>query len=127
MEDMLSRDAWSWRELLHPHARVTEQQSLPLAVAELESMWRDHVERAEGRGGLHAFLCAAAPRYMTMVSHLRKTERRILADLGRLRRTLERRSAEAGWLIAEYGRIARAVAAHDQLETEILCDAIERG
>jgi hypothetical protein len=106
---------------------VTQRRPLAMATAELEAIWSDHVERAEGPGGLHAFLCAASPGYLPVVTLLRARQRALLDDLARLRRLALRSSARSSWLRTEYGRLARAVVTHDELETEILCDAIERG
>lgn len=120
------RNAWIWSP---PAPAISANQRRPLAVAtaELEALWREHIERSEGRGGLHAFLCAASPGYLPMVTHLRAQQRALLGDLERLQKLALRSSACGSWLRTEYGRLARAIVTHDELETEILCDAIERG
>lgn len=105
----------------------SQRRPLAIAAAELEALWADHVARAEGRGGLHAFLCAASPGYLPVVKHLRAKQRVLLADLGVLLSAAQRTSTRSSWLRTEYGRLARAIVEHDELETEILCDAIERG
>lgn len=117
---------WKWSTARDACA-LSQRRPLAVAAAELETLWRDHVTRAEGRGGLHAFLCAARPGYLPVVRHLRSEQRALLADLEALRSAAQRTSTRSSWLRAEYGRLARAVIEHDELETELLCDVIERG
>jgi hypothetical protein len=74
---------------------------------------------------MQAFLCTAAPRYLPMVAHLRREQRRVHADIVRLRANLERRSEPRGWMQAELGRVARAMVTIDELETDLLCAALE--
>jgi len=117
---------WTWSLPGEP-LPVTQRRPLAMAAAELEALWRDHAERAEGPGGLHAFLCTVSPGYLPVVSYLRAEQRAIVDDLQKLHQAAQRSSSRSSWLRAEYGRLARAVVEHDELETEILCVAIERG
>ncbi len=92
-------------------------------VLELLLAWHTHVTHAEGRAGLHAFLCTTAPRYLSMIPHLRARHRAILERINVLRQMLAYR--DPVWLVAEYESIMELIAVHDNLETELIADALE--
>jgi hypothetical protein len=85
-----------------------------------------HVSREEGCGGLFAFLTTAAPRYTCMVEHLRADHHHLVLALAALRMKLLRADpAEYEALAAESDAIAAAITDHDELEREMLRDALE--
>lgn len=104
-------------------ARSLERETLRDDVLELFVSWQLHIQQAEGRGGLHTFLCTAAPRYVSIIAHLRGRHRTILQRIDALRRMIA--DGDARLLLAEHDAIVLAIAQHDELESELLADALE--
>lgn len=92
-------------------------------VLDLLLAWHTHVIHTEGPAGLHAFLCMTAPRYLSMIAPLRARHREISHRIEHLHRMLSH--SDAGFLAAEYEAICHEIEMHDDLESELLADAIE--
>ncbi len=92
-------------------------------VLELLLVWHTHVVAAGGPAGFHAFLCTAAPRYLSMIAHLRAKHREITQRIQNLRRMLD--YTDGALLVAEFEAILHDIEVHDDLETELLIDALD--
>lgn len=123
---MLNENTELVHETPHPEPRRhTDPTALLDDVLEMMLLWHTHVTNSEGPAGLHAFLCASAPRYLSMIVHLRQRQRMISDRIEHLRRRLAHEGGEL--LAAEYEAIAHEIQIHDALETDLLVDAIEHG
>jgi hypothetical protein len=109
-----------------PPARAGALEALAEAVAQLHVTFSNHIAQQEGRCGFLAFMGAAAPRYITLLEHLRAEHQHLAAAIASLRMKVHR-AGPAQWesLVAETDAIASAIADHESLEREILIDALE--
>ena len=123
---MLNENLELAHETPHPEPRRhTDRTELLNDVLDMMLLWHSHVTNSEGPAGLHAFLCASAPRYLSMIAHLRQRQRMISDRIEHLRRRVDHESAEP--LGLEYEAIVHEIETHDALETDLLVDAIENG
>jgi hypothetical protein len=107
-------------------ARDRRLEDFERRVAALERELAGRIRREEGLGGFFAFLCLAAPRYLSFVGKLRAEHRDLLATLASLRRRIHAASsAELGVLAGEAAAVVAAIDAHEALEREILRDALD--
>ena len=101
-------------------------QALGDAVGLRHRAFSQHIALEEGRCGFFAFLVMAAPRYLSMVEHLRSDHQELGRALAALRIKIIRAAPEQlEALLAESDAIADAIAEHDELEREMLRDALE--
>ncbi len=101
----------------------SEPDELMDDVLEVLLSWHTHVIHAESRAGLHAFLCTASPRYLSMIVHLRQRHRELFQRIEHLRRRVFIGNTEL--LALELEALRREIDVHDELETELLADALE--
>jgi hypothetical protein len=85
-----------------------------------------HIALEEGRCGFFAFLTSAAPRYLSMLEHLRADHLHLATSVAALRFKVVRADASRlEGLVAEFDAVRAAIAEHDALEREMLRDALE--
>lgn len=99
---------------------------LSRSVAALHVEMAHRISREEGRGGFFAFVSLAAPRYLSFLETLRGEHHRLLGALTALRAKIAR-ATPAQWdeLLAETDAILSAIEEHEELEREVLRDALE--
>ena len=85
---------------------------------------RERIAREEGKAGLFDFLCRAAPRYVSLIDHLRLEHQRILLDIQTLH-SRSRHCDDMNQLSVELNRLIDAIEDHEAFEREILRDSIE--
>jgi hypothetical protein len=95
------------------------------AVAELEREFRWRVAREEGVNGFLTFLCTAAPRYLTMMPSIRSEHGRLINAIAALRLKVARAGDHQYIeLLTEARAIMGAIDEHEELERELLRDAL---
>lgn len=99
---------------------------LSRSVAALHVEMAQRISREEGPGGFFAFISLAAPRYLSFLETLRAEHHRLLGALTALRAKIAR-ATPAQWdaLLAETDAILSAIEEHEELEREVLRDALE--
>ncbi len=102
---------------------ATEQ--LGRVVARVGAFMRARFAREEAPGGYFAFVCTAAPRYLTMIDTLRAEHDAIAARLSLLETRTAARAGDWDALLAELKSIIAAIREHEALEREMLRDALE--
>lgn len=111
-----------------PHAarRGPHESELFGALVAVEQIMRERVAREEGRGGFFSFLLRAAPRYLTLVDHLRRQHGDLMQRLALLRRAVvsaDRPDRDAA--LEVFLELMADIDTHEALEAELLRDALE--
>ena len=103
-----------------------ELDELSRSVAALHVEMAQRISREEGRGGFFAFISLAAPRYLTFLETLRAEHHHLLGALTALRAKIAR-ADPSQWddLLAETDAVLSAIEEHEELEREVLRDALE--
>ncbi len=94
------------------------------ALTALERLMHRRISHEEGPAGLFAFVCRAAPRYVSLIDHLRLEHERILLGVKQLH-VRARHLGDPHQLSAELDALIDAIEDHDAFEREILRDSIE--
>jgi hypothetical protein len=95
------------------------------ALRALEAEVTMRAAREESRGGFFAFLLHAAPRYLSLVDHLRAEHRELLREIDALRKSVDDAACSGVDVLRAFDELVRRVETHEELEREILRDAFE--
>jgi hypothetical protein len=124
MDDKGMNAGWSIR--WNGRTRDARLDDFERRIGLLERELTQRIQREEEIGGFFAFLCAAAPRYVGFVGHLRNENRRLLRDIAALRADIHRASdAQLGQLLERARVLVEAIESHESLEREVLRDALD--
>jgi len=130
----IARDEVSDRRPKHLETRTRTGAGLDAlaeAVAAMHHAFSAHVAHQEGACGFFSFMVTAAPRYHTMLEHLRVEHHHLARSVASLRIRVHRAQRlgwdEARWvpLLAEADAIGAAISEHDELEREMLVDGLD--
>jgi hypothetical protein len=122
------KGAVATRVVAAPDRRSSKNWALLELDAKVAVVQRDftrRVVREESPLGFFAFVLLAAPRYLGMIEHLRGDHRSLLGAIASLRARIQRADAsQLEELTAEGDAVLAAIAEHEDLEREILDDAL---
>ena len=95
------------------------------ALRALEAAVTTRAAREESRGGFFAFVVQAAPRYLSLLEHLRGEHRELLREIRALRTTVDEGAGSSVDVLTAFDELVRRIEAHEELEREVLRDALE--